>query len=122
MEGGLSIMKKRIIIRVCLVLGFLILAIGATTYYIYNLKISYRASVQFINEIDDVTLVQLMINDTDNYRVISSKVVKFAPETFYERLQKLDAMKKMTRCLESAIEILKGGEKNFQLPPDTTSI
>jgi len=105
------------------VLGFLVLAATvATTYYTYNLKASYRASVQFINEIDDDTLVQLMINDTDNYEIISSKVVKFEPETTYETFQKLDAMKKMTRCLDLAIEILKGRKKNFQHQPGTTSI
>lgn len=115
-------MNKATIGKICFMLGFLVLAtVVAHSYHEYKLKLSYRASVQFINTVDDETLVQFMVNDAPNYRVMASKVMKFEPETADEFFQKMDAMKKMLRCLEVAVDILKDMHPDLQTN-DTKSV
>jgi len=100
-------MSKSTIAKVCFALGFIVLAtVVATSFHNYKMKVAYRASVQFINTVDDETLVQFMVHDAQNYKLLADKVMKFEPETADDYFQKLEAMKKMVRCLEAAVNIL----------------
>lgn len=109
--------KRLIIITVVIVSALY----AHSTYEDYKFQKQCMAAIHLIELFNDDELVGLMVQKPLLYKAIADKVDMFEPTNGDEKLRKVEAMKKMLRCLEDAVVILKQMEEDFGVGTEAPS-